>query len=210
MLICLSYLLLCVAAVGAHLRQAGQTVVDLSVAELRHHMEVWSEDLVVFFYAPWSSDCKRLAPLTESLGRFYVERRVKDIRVAKFNCVASKTHRELCDGLGIQSLPTFLFFASGKMRSFNRTSTLLAERDVKHHRASKFRGDPYIYESLRDWTRIMRWLSLGQRWARYVKQTTSDVLGGRTLIAENARLRAEKKRLLKRLEAWGDTEPSSA
>lgn len=83
------------------------TVTDINEKKFYEYMERKTKVYyVVDFYAKWCGPCKKFAPKYEKLSETY-----KDIRFLK---VDIENNEDLAEKYDIRSLPTFLFFVSGK------------------------------------------------------------------------------------------------
>jgi thioredoxin 1 len=65
-----------------------------------------SEKCVIDFYATWCGPCKAMNPILESVETDLGEGKIYKVDVDK--------NRDLVEKFGIRSVPTFLFFESGK------------------------------------------------------------------------------------------------
>lgn len=63
--------------------------------------------IIVDFYADWCVPCKRMAPILEELSEAYAGK----IIFLKINV---DNNKDVAYALGIQSIPTFFYFAKGK------------------------------------------------------------------------------------------------
>ncbi len=67
-----------------------------------------STPVIVDFWAPWCGPCKTIAPILDKLAREYAGK----VIVAKVN---TDENPEWAQKYGIQSIPTMLFVADGKI-----------------------------------------------------------------------------------------------
>lgn len=74
-----------------------------------------SEKCMVDFYATWCGPCKAMNPVLESVSQDLGEGKIYKVDVDK--------NRDLVEKFGIRSVPTFLFFESGK--EINRKSGMI-------------------------------------------------------------------------------------
>jgi thioredoxin 1 len=65
------------------------------------------EKLVIDFWAPWCSPCKKLSPIIEELSN-----EIGEVSFAKVNVEA---HPEIASKYQIFAVPTILFFKNGNM-----------------------------------------------------------------------------------------------
>lgn len=81
------------------------------------------EVLVVDFWAPWCGPCKTLGPIIDSVG---VDITDNNVGVFKVNV---DEQSDLAARYGVRSIPTVMYFKSGKLA--NKTVGITSEVEIK-------------------------------------------------------------------------------
>lgn len=81
----------------------------------------------VLFFTPWSSHCKKLAPVWEELASRHNKEQERMVTIAKTDCTMSPT---FCSSEGVTGFPTVKFYKNG----FEREEGVKYQgnRDIKH------------------------------------------------------------------------------
>ena len=83
-----------------------------------------STPVLVDFWAPWCGPCRMLAPTIEKLAQDYNGR----VKVFKLN---TDENQEVAASLGIQSIPTMIFFKAGAVA--HRLVGAHSEKEIRTH-----------------------------------------------------------------------------
>ncbi|KAF8819560.1 hypothetical protein IE077_000833 [Cardiosporidium cionae] len=138
--------------------------IEFDVKDLEAHFDSWKTDIFILFYAPWGPLYRHMFMISNQVAKYFADRSIEDIRMARFNCQKNAEHRKMCNFLKITQFPTLAFIGFGKIRNFSKFSAARNRKADILDRIVYYYGDPFIWEQIRDWVRIFRWVSLLQRW----------------------------------------------
>lgn len=93
---------------SASMNESTQNVKLISESQFEAEVTRASSPVVVDFYAPWCGPCKRLSPMLDELAGQVTNK----VKFVKINVDDAKA---LSQRLGIQSVPTLMFFSGGKV-----------------------------------------------------------------------------------------------
>jgi thioredoxin 1 len=84
-------------------------VIELDESNFNEEVLQAQEPVIVQFWANWSTPCKVMTPLIESVA----EDRIGEVKVARVNV---ERNESLADQYGVRAVPTMLFFNRGRLR----------------------------------------------------------------------------------------------
>eukprot|EP00920_Eleutheroschizon_duboscqi_P014157 GHVT01033015.1.p1 GENE.GHVT01033015.1~~GHVT01033015.1.p1 ORF type:complete len:268 (+),score=-0.46 GHVT01033015.1:3152-3955(+) len=162
--------------------------VELSNADLHRHIRHWEHDVAIVFYARWDAASRHLLSIWDQISTSWntCRREKAAVMVAKFDCVRTTSRRALCRRLGVDEFPTVLFFGFGQYRNMSpRLFPFLRGNNVSNDpldRITKYPGDPFLPEQLRDWIRAMHWISRSYKYRHWFRNFTRRFWAPRTVI----------------------------
>eukprot|EP00629_Pelagomonadales_sp_RCC1024_P013172 CAMPEP_0119290954 /NCGR_PEP_ID=MMETSP1329-20130426/41610_1 /TAXON_ID=114041 /ORGANISM="Genus nov. species nov., Strain RCC1024" /LENGTH=193 /DNA_ID=CAMNT_0007291775 /DNA_START=77 /DNA_END=655 /DNA_ORIENTATION=+ len=179
-------------AAAAQYLTPGQSTPTLSLRNMSAALDGYpGHDLAVFLYSPYGEAgayCRRVLPLWDAVAEWRAKKKIKRLVVGKFACDATAEHRRLCLEAGVRQYPTIVYLGYGALQA---PWWLRLGAPKQPRRSATYRGIAAA-EGLRDWARVLHWVSEAQRrWSGALQ-----LLGWRPseLEREVASLRAELAR----------------
>ena len=81
---------------------------ELTDATFEQEVKKSAVPVMIDFWAPWCGPCRMLGPTVEKLAEEYKGR----VKIVKMN---TDENQEVASTLGIQSIPTMIFFKNGQV-----------------------------------------------------------------------------------------------
>eukprot|EP00918_Siedleckia_nematoides_P086626 GHVU01190652.1.p1 GENE.GHVU01190652.1~~GHVU01190652.1.p1 ORF type:complete len:264 (+),score=37.54 GHVU01190652.1:206-997(+) len=120
-------------------------------------------DALALFGAAWSLETRYAQQALVYVEQHFAALNVTDLPIYEVDCEASRAGTRLCDFAGVDRYPTLLY--AGQI-NFHQLPPPLQH-------CVRYEGSYVMAEQIRDWVRLMRFLSrMGVRWQRAVTTAT--------------------------------------
>eukprot|EP00636_Phaeomonas_parva_P001198 CAMPEP_0118885940 /NCGR_PEP_ID=MMETSP1163-20130328/24202_1 /TAXON_ID=124430 /ORGANISM="Phaeomonas parva, Strain CCMP2877" /LENGTH=313 /DNA_ID=CAMNT_0006824037 /DNA_START=7 /DNA_END=948 /DNA_ORIENTATION=+ len=132
--------------------------VDVASTEgLSKSMHGQADDSVLYFYAPWCTNCAQFDRIWTNIAEVRAATNGPRASMSKFNCEQTPEHTRLCTEAGVDQYPAVIYFGSERVNGRN---------------AVKYPGDLYG-EAIRDWISMLE----GVTWWRRLLKKLGSVVG---------------------------------
>ncbi|EAN31606.2 hypothetical protein TpMuguga_04g00254 [Theileria parva strain Muguga] len=155
---------------GTGLTQAilysGRIVGEMSPGELEKILNTIPPlDHVILFYINLNQDCRDFFPLYSQLYYDLLSEGWK-LKFVKFNCQGVDKRLKMCRDYNINVVPTIAYISSYPLQRWNIPEKSYLRKllrfllhdhqsDILLQNATKYRGDIFAYDQLRDWVLLM-------------------------------------------------------